>query len=958
METLHRSFIILFFVSILLSPSVLSIYTSAYPSTYSHTHLCSYTYVDIDKNIHKHVFKCRSNNSIAYTSMKLELGPMNYSIIEFSPDNRTITVNHRLIYDLPENIRNAIVKAPIWMQRLLAYQFKHIDNPDIYADIILESNKKITDEIAFSIAYSPLGEIPPVEVLKENAEKLYEIDKYIQYSDIIDFDDHHGNYGSTIEYKVLVNNSVETRILPPEIYYWYVVHPKLLGESVRQIYNLSWRSYLFYHNDLRYPLLKEKIRGIPFLWDEKSYIQYANRIWQKCIEKHPTAVEAVSYWIGKTIPFQAVGDRPNQPNIIAHEHNGWCGEIQRLAVAALRTVLVPSIGVCNIAEDHVWRAFYDEGWHQNDNWWTDSGGTVDIPMVYAKIWGKHMSSVYTWRGDSIISDVTSTYIPSDDRVRIVFDIKDLGLHPRDGILVTVLVKGILDTTWYKNKAEEIIGNIWDRIPKLFKGKILEKINETIIKKIEEIPESVNFPLISIWNYTDANGRCIFNLGKNHEYIFLIQNPDNFIPFSIRFLSKPENKTFNILLPEISREYKGSKTASIPGNYEFKLSLETQGFQFQRNLKTMEIGRREYNNGKVEWFIVDENNLDRFKTGKRFEYIKHGISSIDTTNFSGDKKNWYIILYNPYYYTHLFINITAMIISDNDENYISLVEPISNLFDQPVFNIGDTIIIRGISSDNTSLNIDNKIINLSSKNWEYKWNTSGLKPGEYTIKAICKDIIDEKTVILVDNTPPRINIEKPKPYQIVKDNLIIKGETWDESGIDHTDINIDNLIHKTSLENWTINFNLDNIKPGIYIINISTVDKSGNIYNKSIPIVINDTENHRKPTINNISYTPLRPDNRSIITVYANITSDMYTIKKVLIHWIYNSTKRIDEMERYGDNPPQNRHPEDPFKNQSNEPLYGYELGVFKKGETIEYWIEAFDYAMNRAASDRQVITIQ
>jgi len=899
------------------------------------------------------------NNVITSLCEELELEPQNYSIIRFSPDEKKVTIDHRMGYNFSEKIRDAIVRTPLWMHRALAYQFKHMDNPEVYADLILKSDKRFTDEIAFSIAYSPLKEIPSVEVLEENVEKLYELDKYIQYADVIDFDNHDGNYGSTIKYNILANKSIETRILPSETYYWYIVHPKLLGESAEKIYNSSWRSYLFYHNDIGYPLLKEKIRDIPFLWDEKSYIQYANRIWRECIKEHPTAVEAVSYWIGKTIPFQARGDRPNQPNIIAHEHNGWCGEIQRLAIAALRTVLVPSIGVCNIAEDHVWRAFYDEGWHQNDNWWTDSGGAVDIPMVYAKGWGKHMSSVYTWRGDSIISDVTPTYIPSDDRVKIVFNVKDLGLNPRDGILITSLVKGILDTTWYKNKAKEIIENIWDKIPNILNGRILEKLNETIMRKIEEIPESIKFPLISIWNYTDVNGRCIFNLGKSHEYIFLVQNPDNFIPLSIRFLSKPENKTFNITIPSLSRQYKGNKISTPSGNYDFNISLQTKGFQFQRNLKTMEIGRRECN-GKVEWFIVDEKNLERFKNGKPFDYIKHGISYREEINFNGDRENWYIIFYNPNQYTHLLVDIDATMKGDVDESYVNIIKPVPDLFDKPIFNVGDLIDIRGIASHNTTLIVDDKNIILPSGQWEYIWNTSRMKPGEYIIKATSEDAIDSRTVILIDRNPPIINIEKPDLYQITDDpSLTIRGETWDESDVKYTEISIDNLKQRTSLENWTINFNLDNIKPGIHFIEITAVDISDNFYNKSIPIVINDTDNNWKPYINNVSYTPLKPDNKSIIVVYANVTGDkLYPVKKVLIHWIYNSTERIEEMERYADNPPQSRHQEDPLRNQSNKPIYGYELGVFKTGETIEYWIEAWDYAMNKIASDKQIITVQ
>ena len=174
------------------------------------------------------------------------------------------------------------------------------------------------------------------------------------------------------------------------------------------------------------------------------------------------------------------------------------------------------------------------------------------------------------------------------------------------------------------------------------------------------------------------------------------------------------------------------------------------------------------------------------------------------------------------------------------------------------------------------------------------------------------------------------------------------------------VSIDNLTKQTtSLEKWALDFNLDNIKPGIHLLKISTLDGSGNFYNDSIPIIVNDPEGFWKPSINNLTYTPIKPDNKSIIIIYANITgSNLYPVKKVLIHWIYNSTEITDEIERYADNPPQERHPEDPFRNQSNNPIYGYELGVFRTGEDIEYWVEVWDYALNRVTSDKQVITVQ
>jgi len=49
------------------------------------------------------------------------------------------------------------------------------------------------------------------------------------------------------------------------------------------------------------------------------------------------AVDAIGNWVSETVPFAAEGDRPIQPNVIAHEHNGNCGELQDLLCAAGRT---------------------------------------------------------------------------------------------------------------------------------------------------------------------------------------------------------------------------------------------------------------------------------------------------------------------------------------------------------------------------------------------------------------------------------------------------------------------------------------------------------------------------------------------------------------------------------------------------------------------------------------------
>ncbi|MCJ2513949.1 MAG: hypothetical protein LN408_05875, partial [Candidatus Thermoplasmatota archaeon] len=124
---------------------------------------------------------------------------------------------------LSEIEKNAVAKSPTWIQRKLVKQIQSINNSDEYVNLILNSDIQYTDEIAFSIAHSPLGNIPSAEVIEDNVKILYQIDQLIQYADIIDYDAGNGNYYSTIRYQVLENNIAKQFEYPMDIYYWYVV---------------------------------------------------------------------------------------------------------------------------------------------------------------------------------------------------------------------------------------------------------------------------------------------------------------------------------------------------------------------------------------------------------------------------------------------------------------------------------------------------------------------------------------------------------------------------------------------------------------------------------------------------------------------------------------------------------------------------------------------------------------
>jgi hypothetical protein len=558
---------------------------------------------------------------VSKLSKQIEIPPGSDYYIKFNAQNLTLDGQHNDPYakGLSERVISAIAKSPTWIQRALTQQFRALNNPEPYAALLLNVSKKYADEIAYSIAYSPLGNVPPVDVIRDNTFSLYEHDQWIKYADIVDYDDGAGNYYSTIRYKVLENGEEKQFEYPKEIYCPYVVSLKAGGETPDLVYDRFWRDYLVDHNDLGYPLLKEKLSTIDYVWDGKSYFQPANRLWTPSIQDHPTAIEALSYWIGKTVNTPAIGDRPNQPNIIVHEHNGYCGELQRIAVAAQRAALIPSVGACNVAEDHVWREFYERGWHENDNWWTDSGGAVDQPDVYAYGWKKNMSSIFAWQGDDSIIDVTSRYIHPEDRITVQFVVKDGFLQPVDGARVVVLVKGLKDITWITHGFWEKFQAMWEKLPL---KRLLQPLYDAVKKRYDTIPEVINGLTISTWNYTDMNGVCTFQLGKNIDYLFLVQQGNLRKPWqlarhnTVRLLRNHTDTTFLVFFPDISRRIPRHTSTEMPaGEYHFDISFTTASYQVQKSFRTDNLGRYD-TQGVIDCFLVDETNFEKYQHGKR------------------------------------------------------------------------------------------------------------------------------------------------------------------------------------------------------------------------------------------------------------------------------------------------------------------------------------------------------
>jgi hypothetical protein len=902
----------------------------------------------------------------------IEIPPGSDYYIKFDSQNLTLKGQEIIPYidGLSDTVIAAIAKSPHWIQQALTRQFHNLSDPESYAEMLLNASKQCTDEVAFTVACCPGGKVPPANIVKENAEALYEHDQWIQYADIIDYDNGTGNYYSTIRYRVLENGTEKQFELPPEIYYWYIVHPKISMADIDTTYGPLWRDYLFEHSDLGYPLLKEKLSTVKYLWDCTSYYQNQYRLWTSSIAQHPTAIEAVSYWIGKTVPYPAVGDRPGKPCVIAHEHNGWCGELQVIAVAAQRTALIPSVGASNVGEDHVWREFFERGWHENDNWWSDTGGAVDEPDAYGYGWKKNMSAIYQWRGDDTISDDTARYIHPQDRITVTFTVKDTFLQPVDGARVTVLVKGPKDITYYKNLIWGKIQAVWDKLPEFLKGKILSFLFDKLKGRYDAIPGEVNGVTITTWNYTDLDGRCSFQLGKNLEYLFLIQAGNLKKPWQLarhnllRNLDTHADKEFRVILFDVSHRPQRSLHRVLPsGDCRFTLSFTSTAYQVQNNFYTDGSGSQEVP-GEIDCFFVDTQNFALCKAGRPFTCFNSIEAEHALLTVSAKLQDWYLVFRNHGRVTNAQVSISLQVELPTDVPRVQIVTPNTSLFALPTFTVGDIVTVSGIATDQVYLTIGCNTHEVTPVDgiWTYYWNTSGVMPGRsYHIGATCGEAYDDTTVLLQDSIPPHVEITTPISGSIVgRIVLNISGQSSDNVGIDHVEVRVDNNTWRTAngTASWASSWDLGGLSLGDHTISARAIDEQGAESTQTIPFVINESGHSWGPQIEQVYHLPEHPVNTSNVIVYANVsTGSPFALDHIILYCANGTDTTAYEMYRYGDHPVQGRHEEDPLRNLSNAPLYGRELGQFPEGTTISYWIVAVDTAQNTKQSDVSSFTI-
>jgi hypothetical protein len=753
---------------------------------------------------------------------------------------------------------------------------------DRYADLILNANQKYKDEIAFSIAHIPNENLKAmnnnqIQLVVDNAELIYEIDQHLDYVEVIEKSDY-----TTTRYRFGEPGNVVERELPRDIYYWFLVHPKITDENVYYIHpddtdpnnptdpangGRFWREYLFYHADSAYPpdnsgdpndgeddypapdvsppLLKDLLDGVDILFNGTTWFapggNYSNFKNTGEDDRRPFdygyhAVIRVSNWVGKTLILnqQEVSDseRPIQPVRIARHHNGNCGELQDLTIAAARTALIPASGILLLGEDHVWIEFYESGWHQWDNYWSDGGSVIDMFNNYWVGWGQRGGSGITkLMGDDDAFEVMDHYIPEEDLNYVTIRVMDNNGDPVDGARVL----GI--SYWLSVDLEGY---------------------------------QVEIPYPCIWNYTDSNGETLIKLatqeipGGNHNFTFKIISKVGSTESGKLELEHGQDYTYSFYLegsapsPELDTNPQPDPNPPDP-SYRLGIDYQVKSTsQHPRNLITGNYHPKEiphvrlpdsptsdFAGNHIDSFISSKDEFIEFLKGYNFDsYRYYANRNLQSYDFDmPDDTSWYFVLSNrDSIETTKVVEITIKL----DFKPPPFSVKITNPPDSSQLNFGDIVTISGIVTNETELQslrlttdfgITWVYPNLAGNQWIYDWNTASMNTGAYTIEAQAdfgsSQSSDSIEVELVDNEPPDIGIQSPsEDAQIeIGEMVTISGYAKDNIGISELELSMDggtiwiDILSTLFTNQWSYSWETQGLDPGGYVIALSASDDS-------------------------------------------------------------------------------------------------------------------------------------
>ncbi|MEI6089562.1 MAG: T9SS type A sorting domain-containing protein [bacterium] len=365
-----------------------------------------------------------------------------YTVYKINTDTKSI---EKVLpsYEATGKCKQALTETPEWLRKDLAINLELLGSKaDDFADLILGAETKLKDEIAFQIANLSIQSLTnsrflkSINLLKQNAEMIYEIAPQLKYVRLKEYSDY-----TTTEYKIKKGTGYIWKEIPRDIYYWYLVMPKLYQEGLwsdddvnstqQRTYGYFWRDYIWNNPDPTHDytnvniktqvgeiktilVFKDMMVNSEYLWDgDKSA-----KLFGREIANTDGALDMLCNWASRAIPIDAEAGKARaiHPCQILYQHRGNCGEDSYLITAAARTALIPACYQGTMREDHVWGGFWDGGWQHYEFF---RGGLVQSgwgwtsfdPKLYETLAPDYwlMSIIQGWRADGWQFNNTEPY---------------------------------------------------------------------------------------------------------------------------------------------------------------------------------------------------------------------------------------------------------------------------------------------------------------------------------------------------------------------------------------------------------------------------------------------------------------------------------------------------------------------------------------------------------------------
>lgn len=455
-----------------------------------------------------------------------------------------------------------------------------------YIKLIRQTPDKYKDEVTFTIAFTPpeilktMARLGYSEIIIDNVRLLHQAANFLPYVDILDMDS-----VTTLTYKMEDGTQHE---IAPEIYYFWVVHPRVLYEvpayvkpsywfNPPEYYGLSYEEWVEHKPD---SIFTSRTRG--HFW--RKLLMY-DTLWGNSIRDiliHSSnlraAVDTLFSWIHNTMTF-GYRTQDYQPLIIYAKRYGSCGEYGILSAAILRTGLIPVRIAVDRGEDHQWDEIYipDEGWM---HWDATMERGLAHPYVSAEGMNKDVSAVTSWRCDDILIPITGPYTGT---AKVEFKVMDKSGRPIDGALI------VLRSHWREGNA------------------------------------------VTIWGYTDSDGIASFDIGYEPlGYTVEILTPIGFIGSENLFVEEGKSYKFQYSIPvNLPQRIEGQPINLSPTDKYLKLNFKVR--ETYQRLENLLVQNREslprhdpshtfYLNQKpapIEVYVVDEPNLHKLLEGAPF-----------------------------------------------------------------------------------------------------------------------------------------------------------------------------------------------------------------------------------------------------------------------------------------------------------------------------------------------------